>query len=401
MSFQLQGYSSGMKNSKPVSSALCFFGLSVLGSAIYLLCFSNSVLARDGFSVGVKETAVFDTNPLMRSDDIPQDIIRGLESTALVQYKRESSSRIFATSASIRRNQFNVSGYNTTDFFLDLNFRKEAARWVLGLNGSLKYDTPRSSNENAFGLTRLSDRRLNFSVSPSFVYKVSHRTSLGINTLWSETSYNDGSSLADHRTQMVSPFFSYNIDYRNTWSVAFQYQQYKALDGIGLTSDSVGPFLTWAHNFTPNTMIEASFGVLGSRYSGNVQQGNWKLNPIYSFNIEHSDQRNTAIFSVGRARQALTNGTETDITTAQISDKFLIAPKWLLNVKTDYKKARQSSFSSDDLDNSYSAYIDTEYDISRDLKFSMSYKYTQENYTTNKDQASRNVIRASFDYKLK
>ncbi len=390
-----------MKNLKPVSSALCFFGLSTLGSALYLLCFSSSVFARDGFSVGIKETAVFDTNPLMRPDNTPQDTIRGIESTASVEYKRENRSRVFMTDASIRRNQFDISGYNTTDFFFNLNFKRQTARWITELNGSVKYDTPRTSDENALGLTRLSDRRLNFSVSPSFIYKLSRRKSMGINTLWSETVYNDGSSLTDHQTQTVSPFLAYTMDYRNTLSVAFQYQQYQALSGRELTSDSVGPFLTWQHSLTPKTTIETSFGMLGTRYTGDAQQGDWEINPIYSFKIEHSDQQNTAIFSISRARQALTNGTESDITTAQISNEFAIAPKWLLNVKTEYKKAKQSSFSSDDLDNSYSAYIDTAYDVSRDLKFSMSYKYAQENYITNKDQASRNVIRASLDYKLK
>ena len=389
-----------MKHLKPVSSALCFSGLPLLGASIYLLSFSNTAIAQDGFHLEVRENAVYDDNPLMRSADNAIDTIRGLETTALVGYNHNSNSSVFNTTTTIRHNQFDISRYNSTDFFLDINYRKEKARWAWGLNGSFDYDTPRTADESTLGLVQLSDRRMAYSISPNLIYKLSPRKSLGLNASITEKNYSSGSASTDHRTRTISPFYSYDIE-RNTISVAYQYQQYEALSRSELNVDSTGPFLTWRNDITPNTAIETSFGMLGTRYTGIGQSGEWEINPIYSFGVEHSGKQNTLTLSINRARQALTNGTETDITTLKIQDQFMIAPLWALKIQTEYKKVKQSSFSSTDLDNSYSAYIDTKYDISRDLKFSMSYRYAQDSYITDREDASRNVVRASLNYKLK
>ena len=388
-----------MSNIKPVFIALRFLGLSALSTSLLLP--SKTANAQNGTQIEINEAAVYDDNPLMRSDDNTVDTIKGIESTLRLTYQHKSPSRFFNTTAALKYNKFDKSGYNSTDFLFDLNYRKEMNRWLWRLSASFDYDTPRTANESTLGLVQLSDRRIAYSASPSVIFKISRRKSIGFNSTISQKNYSSGSTSVDHRTYSLSPFYSYSLDFRNTISAAYQYQRYQALSGAELNVDSTGPFFIWNHNLTPNMVLEGSLGFLGTRYTGVAQTGEWEINPIYSLEIEYTGQRNTTAFSVSRARQALTNGTETDITTTQLSNEFMIDPKWALNIKAEYKKTKQSSFSSDDLDNSYSAYIDTKYDISRDLNVSMSYRYAQESYITDRDEASRNVVRASVNYKLK
>ncbi|MGH1402761.1 MAG: hypothetical protein ACRBDL_00805 [Alphaproteobacteria bacterium] len=389
-----------MKYLNSASFALSFSGLSIIGMSLLLSSASHEAHAKNGISLELRQSGVFDTNPLMRSDNASQDIIRGMETTASVVFSQRNNNQIFNTTLSVKRNQFDVSEYNATDFFWKLNTKKETGRWIWGMNSSLDYDTPRTADESTLGQLALSDRRFAFSISPSVIYKFNHRKSFGLNTRWIQKHYSDGSTLTSHQTQTISPFLSFQLTRNDTTSFALQYQRYASLEAPSLDVNSIGPFVTWQRQMSANTLLEASFGLLGTRYSGIGQPGGWEINPIYSLKLQHTGTRNIASISINRARQALTNGTETDITTAKIKNEYAISPIWDLDLQSEYKMAKQSALSSDDLDNSYSASVRTEYNISRQMQLAVSYKYAKENYISSRDQATRNILRASLDYNL-
>jgi len=379
-----------------------YFSIGALLSAgVVFLIHGSSAFARSGFSSELKSSSVYDTNPLARSDNLESSEIFGLETTASLIFANEKASQALSAGLSFSRNQFNDSDFNSNDISLSLRAQRQIKRWFLSFTGRGVRDTTRISTNDVLGQGNIVvGNRTSFFASPSVVYNYSDRNSIGLNIDWQRRSYDDKTGLVDYRTYSLSPFVSRKLSKLQDLSLALLYQDYQSTDGQDNGVKSLGPFATWKYNFQRNMMLELSFGLLRTEFDGIGTTARSETNPTYSANLEYNGQLNTASLTMERSRQPSSNGSEVDFTSIGISNTYEISPRWNIDLNADYRKSKQSGFSSGNLDSSYGGSVGATYDISRQLKFSTSYRYLNESFIDNDSDASRNIIRAGVEYSL-
>ena len=378
-----------------------YINAALLLGAVFLILPNSAANARDGFSYRIKAEGVYDTNPLTRSDNFSNDSIYGVETTGSLLFTQQTPTQNIDADLSITRNQFNDSDFNSNDGSLALRASKEIKRWLFRFTGKGEYDTTRSTEIDIIGRNNVvAGRRTSLNASPSLVFNYSPRNSVGLNTDWAQRQYASETFLTDHRTYSLSPYYARKLTRLQTLSLALLYQNYTSTSGPDVEVESIGPFLNWEYDFTPSSTLELSFGLLRTEFDGFGTDGGSETNPIYSAKYEHEGDRHITSLSLERAREASSNGSELDVTTAQLNNTTKITPRWDINFSAEYKDAEQSEFSTNNLDNSYYGSIGASYEITRNLKFSTSYLYLDKSFTDDSASATKNIIRAGIEYAM-
>ncbi len=354
--------------------------------------------AKDNVKIGISETPLWDSNPLMLTTG--KTDIWGSETRAFVDFGRMTPDATLNATLAAEHNYFNNSSFNSNDFFFRTDLKKNTALWEWSINGRFDYDTTRTGEITTFGRNTRVGRRLSWQAAPRVAYNLSPRAQLVLDGSWQENHYDNSVSLTDYRTVSLSPSVVYSLTPLQKAFLLFRTQHYSSLDG-DQDVDSLGPSLGWQYRFKPEWSLELFAGFLASKYDGYVTAGNdWEYNPTYSATLEYLGQRNHTSFSVARARQSYANGTESELISATAENKFTINSQWALSMKALYQDAKRSTVSMGNLDTGYEESVGLVYKAGERWDFSLSQRFRREELTNGLGVAERNIIRAGLTYRL-
>ena len=134
----------------------------------------NSAHAKNTSYFGIKEVFLYDTNPNMSVNN--SESIFGLASKLSFVLDRETPTSNFISDISVTQNNFDDSGYNSTDVLLSANYKKQLLQWRYGIDGLARYDTTRNEDLSNVDVSNQSDRRLTLGLSPYISYNLSPLT---------------------------------------------------------------------------------------------------------------------------------------------------------------------------------------------------------------------------------
>lgn len=374
--------------------------LLTYGASSFLVPFAlaNPSYEKPALVYGASLAPIWNSNPLMLRDGIRG--IYGTEAKVLVGFQREMLSSSFKADLTAAQNKYDRTEFDSTDFYAKVVFEKTYERTVLGLTGTYDYDTTRSSELTTFGREVGTGRRNSYSIQPTFAFKATPRTMIGLSGKWQETRY-ESDSLSDYRIASLSPAINHNLTPLQIATLSFQVQRYSLLDSSDQYIDTFGPSLAWAYNFHPVWTLNLSTGYLASRihgYTGVAEQ--WDKNLVYGSSLKYSGLQHNSNFSVTRSRQPYANGTEAYLTTLEASDRYKINQNLDLEFKGNYQFAKNPPQSSDNLEKAWGGSAGINYKIGMNWGANASYKYRSENVANQSDAADQQIVRVGISYQF-
>lgn len=361
---------------------------------------SSPVLANNNdLTLSLSESAIWNSNPLMLTRNVTK--IWGSETDLKVGIDKDIRTATFKTNLSIKRNQFNESEYNSTDFAGFTNLGWETKRIQLGLKGRINYDTTRTSEITNFNLDVGSVRRFAFSVTPSISYTISPRSVFSIDSTWYEVDY-DSDNFSDYRTLSATPSLSYQLTPLQQVFISTLFNRYESLNAEDREVDTIGPSIGWQYNFNPNFYLMASGGMHRTKFKGYAGvREKWKTSPSFSTRISYKDEQHQASLSAERTRQSYGNGTESELTTFSARERYAINKRLAVNLGANYHIADQpSNFSSSALDNAWDTSAGLAYTINRNWDVRAGYNHREEKLKNAASSRDRDILRIGLSYKM-
>ena len=361
-----------------------------------LISWTNPVHA-EGPKLQVNEAFVYDTNPLMNSDNAVT--LYGSETRLLMGYDHQSDRSQFKSGLALTHNELNESVFSTTDAAFNLDMKTTTQRFLLGLRSNFTYDTNRSSEFSSSLFSLNAQRRTSWTVDPTVVYTLAPRTKLSLTASLAEQSYEDD-ALTDYRTLSLSPAVLYDLTPLQSVSLSLQARRYNSLSGPDRSVDSLGPYLGWKYRFLPQYSFEAFGGFLGSKSSGygTADDDTWQYNPIYAARLVYTGLQHTASLGISRARQAYAEGTESYLTSIKVDDNVKLSPRWTFDAASSYQFTDKPASSSSQMQSAIDVSAAVTYKGADNWKLSFSPKYRQETYSNNRDDAQRAAFRVGLSY---
>ena len=353
-----------------------------------------TVYARDNSRIGIDQHFVVDT--FSGESNIRDETIYGSETGLYLILDRETPKSNFITNARVSRNQFNDPDYNSTDYSLKSNYKTNTDRWTVGFGGNIAYDTTRDEVDTDLGIFTDTSRRLDWSLGPNIQYKVSPTTNFSVNTKWMERRY-EAVNLSDYRVITTDPTLSYDFTQLQQISASVRYRLYESLEN-NQSVESIGPYLGWQYNFQPNYSLSLYAGALASDFNGyNGVNNGTEINPIYSARLSYSGERNNASIGVTRSREAYPNGTEYDLTTANVENLFTINPLWSLTAGVSYKTTEQKNLAASDLGRAWQESFGLYYNPTNRWGVSLSQQFRYEELESGQN-TNRNIVKLNLSY---
>ena len=376
-----------------------YFTKSVILTATLFVAFSASAFSKNiDLQAKFSEKAVWDSNPTLLSQD--KKTLYGSTTTASLSAIKKMQNRRLSTTFSGTRNQFNLSEFNSSDFKGLVGVSWNSSRWEASFDGSLNYDTTRTSEITTFGQNIGAVRRTSYLLNPKISYLTSLRSKIDISAAVSESRYASSAFLNDFRTLSLIPSFIYNVSPTQQAILSIQAQRYKSLEGQAFYIDSIGPSIGWNSSLTPRLTAQLSIGLIGSKTRGDgILSQNMVWNDIFSAALLYSNQKNSLNISATRSRRPFSNGTESVLTSLSVQDIYNFNERLSLDTNAKYQFNKLPDNSLGNLDTILSGETTLTYKKSKQWDITTSYKYRKQTLTGSDNEAEQNVIRVGLSYK--
>jgi hypothetical protein len=362
---------------------------------LFLSLYAEQAKAENRSFIGVATDYLYDSNPLFRQSNV--DSISGFETKAFWDFLRLTPMQSLSGRATVIRNEFNDSSFDSTDYAFNIDYTKNTPQWLASLGAGFNYDTTRTADATTLGLINRSERFLSWNVRPSLSYNVSSRTQLALNTILSENRY-DSDNLTDYRILQATPTVLTQLTPQQTASFAVQTRRYTSLENRDEKVDSFGPNIGWTYQFHPRYNLQLSGGFLATKFKGfPTINEDWDYNPTYAASMNYDSEVQQASLGVTRTRQPFSNGADYDLTRINANYRLQINPDLSTTANASYEMTQDAEFSSNDLDEAWKAGIGMNYSPTPHWRFSLSQNY-QDRQLLNGQDADRHIIKLGFTY---
>ena len=370
----------------------------ILTTALFVV-FSASAFSKNvDLQIDFSEKAVWDSNPTLLSKN--EKALYGSTTTASLSAIKKMQNRKLSTTFSGTRNQFNLSEFSSSDFKGLVGVSWNSSRWEISFDGSLNYDTTRTSEITTFGKNIGAVRRISYLLSPKISYMTSPRSKIEISGSISKSRYAASAFLNDFKTLSLIPSFIYNISPTQQAILSIQAQRYQSMEGRDFYIDSIGPSIGWSASITPRLTAQLSVGIIGSKTRGDgILSQNMVWNDIFSAALLYSNQKNSLNISATRSRRPFSNGTESVLTSLSIKDIYNFNERLSLDTNAKYQFNELPDNSAGNLDTILSGGTTLTYKKSKQWNITTSYKYKKQTLTGSDNEAEQNIVRVGLSYK--
>lgn len=196
----------------------------------------------------------YDDNALFQENDVKEDVAADLKAGLIFSNDTEAVSAKIEPSLKIHES-FSDSSLSEISPALSITSRSVAERTTLNFNLKVQRDSTRTSevvsteDATATGIVVEGKDRLFIAASPSWLYRLTPRSSLAVNFGFSEADYDDAedAGLFDYDNQVLSTRFVQNLTQKTDLWAGPSYRRYTSFDrdssattsgfDIGLDSD--------------------------------------------------------------------------------------------------------------------------------------------------------------------
>lgn len=373
-------------------------GCATLAACVWSVALVSPALAEDlKVEASLAETAVWDTNPMMRTQDVKT--LYGATTTPRFHLEKETPTSGLSLTTWLENNVFNLHEFDSTDFHgqTELNKKTQRLSTALGLTGD--YDTTRTSELTTFGLDTGTIRHLGYSASPTVEYALSPLSKVGLTGNYSKSIY-DASNYVDYHTFSASTSYQQNFNERYAGVLALSARRYQSDEGPERFVDSIGPTLGVLATITPEWSAELRAGreVSRDKLDGMIVQ-DWTWNSIYTAKLHYKGDQDQFLFSSERAQQAYANGTDSLLTTLAVRDDHRINELFSVNMALSYQFSDDEQTTDNRLDNLYAGNLGVTYHVTSSFGLSTSYGYKRETFTREDGIARQNIVRLGLTYR--
>jgi hypothetical protein len=367
-----------------------------------LCLFGGNATADDNWSYNpsISQNFSYDSNPLLLSGE-HQAVYGSVTAPKLTIMDSTPTTQLIA-GLTLDENLFNLSSFDSTDAHTNISLDEKLEQWEVGFTQATDYDTTRTSEISTFNQnTEGSIRHLGNSISPEISFSPSELDKISLTGSATDSHY-DSSIYTDYHTLSLTPSYQYNFTPSDIGSISVQTQRYQTDSNISSKVDSVAPYVGWTKILTPTLTAKATVGL--EEYHEQIQDvadNSWKLQTIYSAEIDYKGELDTLALSGTRALQPYENGTEYFLNTISLSDNHTLNTLFSGNIAASYQFASNNDQASTNLKSYVNATAGIAYHVTDKFDITSSYQYRDQELTNVPGSQSDNVFLLGLVYRPK
>lgn len=331
-----------------------------------------------GVQIKGSENLTWDSNPLMLPGS-QKDLFGSITAPELVLTSKTPTDN-FSSDTILDENIFNQSAFNSTDFHEKANLSRQMSQWGAGIQGSVDYDTTRTSEITTYGLDLPYVRHTGLSATPDISYNLTSVDKFIFSATAAKSSY-DNAAFTNYEVFSFNPSYEHNFDPMNKGIFTLNVQRYQTTEGPTNKVDSIGPTVGWETLLTPRFTVKVDGGFQKSMQNSTLEvPGSSSWNYVFDADLNYKGQQNNADLIASRAQYPFANGTDTLLTSFLAKGTHAINDKIELNAMGNYQFANQPTGLSGTitLDKEYGAGGGLTYHLLQHLDATASYEYKNE-----------------------
>jgi hypothetical protein len=327
----------------------------------------------------VKEVGTWSSNPLMVVDGATS--LWGSTTSPELIYKSSTPLAQANVDTRIDESVFNQSSFDTTDITTTGGFIKNTQRWMAGLQGTLAYDTTRTSELTNYNLQPILSRHLGISLAPKIGFSPNATDTVALAGSAAISQY-DKDIFTNYDTFTLTPSYNHKFDQQNTGIFSFQAQQYQTTRDNAEKVDSLGPSIGWQTIISPRIQANASVGAQMSReYDFGAAVDPWTLDYVFSGGLTFKGVQDNLNVAVGRSEFPYGNGTQGLQTTFSVAESHVLNPLLTLNLGASYLTSEYQKDVAGDLKSLADGHGGLAYHVTDYLDLTADYHYRYETLT--------------------
>ena len=343
------------------------------------------------------ETAYYDSNPLLLTTGA-RGLWGSVTSPELVLGDKTQISTIASDTIFINNN-FNQSAFDSNDVHSKLNVSKQLEHWSTSFQGTLDYDTTRTSELSNYNHVNTAPvRHLGESLSPQISYNFLSTDKLSLAGNYSESQYAN-TVFTNYNSYSISPSYSHTFDPLNIGVLSLEAQRYNALNNGKNLTDTVGPSIGWQKIFSERLNGTVNVGFQETRQeTAPTPNPLWQTQYNYSGALHYTDIQDLMIANVSRSQYPFGNGTEALLTQFSLSETHDITPLFSLNALGSYQSATYQSNANGNIQSITTGSGGLIYHATDCWDFTATYEYQQETLIGATTGAQKNIGMLSIAY---
>jgi len=327
----------------------------------------------------IAETGSYSSNPLMAKSGA--EALYGSTTSPEIIVRKRTPTTNLKVDTKIEQNIFDQRKFNSTDLHALASLAKSNERWSASLQSNVDYDTTRTSELTAYGLSPVLSRHLGLTFLPKVSFSPSAVDTYTLGGSAAVSRYGKD-VFSNYQTFSLSPSYTHRFDPRHAGIFALQAQQYETTRNNAVRINSFGSTVGWQAILTPRFSTAVSVGAQISReFNYDHPVDDWRLEHIFSGDLSFTGIQDTVTFSTARAQSPYGNGTEALQTSFAVKEKHKLNPSVTLDFGAKYLTAEYQTETAGNLKNYASGNAGAAYHLTETFDLTASYRYRYETLT--------------------
>lgn len=299
----------------------------------------------------------------------------------------------------VRRQYFDDSPRNTTDFHFDGGYVRKIERDRFVLDAAYDLDSSLTSEVGTSGRVQVNKRRNRWSLAPGWQRQVDERLSLNAALSYADVRYDDGLSagLVDYSYATLGGGFAYGVSERMQVIGRLSYDRYDA-EQITNTSDTFGLLAGVGYAFSEDWSVNALIGARVAEVETSLGS-NDSTGGLFDISTTKRIETGSLRAAIGRDLQPSGDGVLLDTLRASVDWDQAITPRWRGLLHIDAYRNTLPSGTASGLDRDYFSIAPRlRYQIERDWALDLGYRYRYQKYDNATASAEANAVFFTIAY---
>jgi len=293
-------------------------------------------------------------------------------------------------------NEYNLANFSSVDYHGNFHTSAKGLSTFAGLNGSLDYDTTRTSELLTSGINIAGIRHTGISLTPQAGINLSPVDETFVNGVFSHTLYSNTVSFTDFSDYGVTPAYQHTFDPLNTGALLFNVNRYQTTNTAPVRIDTLGPSVEWIRKFTQEFSVTATAG-----YQKTISTlppffppptTHERYDYTYSVNAAFTGQQDVIHFVSTRSSVPSGNGTETLATNFTLTESHTITTRWVAELNATYQTQAYSVQATGNQSAYMSISPDLRYHITPNFDLVPSYRYRDKEFVGGATSVSSQAV---------
>jgi len=378
----------------------CLIALAQMGFVLAAGAATITSARADGFTLTTKLGGFFemDTNPLL--DKKGAKTLFGWNSTPELILTGRTPTWTLVSENTVNDGRFNLTSFNSTDYHNYTSLNYQGDNYYMKLQGGFAYDTTRTSEIESSGNNVAGVRHYGISILPEFGYNITEAQQIVVNANYIASFYDSTDQFTNFQSYGISPKYLYSFTLRDTGFVALQASHFDTLSGEDSTGDSVGPYVGWIHHFSDRFTTTADVGYHIIHNKSDSDGSNWDNDYFYDFALTYGEVGDPDVATISVRRQLVPQSSAQQVTQTAVSVKEThnFTPRLAGVLNLTYHTQDYSLSKDGHLKDYFEGSAALQYNVTRELVVSSSYRYRQETQFGESGTAKGHTVLLTITY---